>query len=404
MASSNSSFDSAVDLCYNEEDLSESELMSQFQAILKTNPDVATKSDDEGVTLLHHAAMYRSPDFCKLLVDRNPDLVRTAQLSGWLPFHGACSGGNVETAKYLYKIYPESINIPDMIGGFYPLNLLMDTSIEEYVEVTGIEEFGVELTQFLLKHDRGAVSSPNTVGELPLHCACRGNRSLTIIKLVFNAYPEAIHIRDNAGQWSPLDFAVYYYEENMRHELLTFFERQINLERLAHIEREANEHGHLPIHRAVQNGGESVGAIKLMVTANPESIGITDSHGCTLLHLACQGGNLDTIDYLMGIMDRDSLKVTDFDGNLPLHHACMRGNCDVIPHIIEQSTFGVTLHNSDNQIPLQLLLFESESDRDSLEYVEAVRCLFQLNPVDTLKCLTGKDKECDVNKKRKRVG
>ena len=95
----------------------------------------------------------------------------------------------------------------------------------------------------------------------------------------------------------------------------------------------------------------------------------------------------------MGIMDRDSLKVTDFDGNLPLHHACMRGNCDVIPFVIEQSTFGVTLHNSDNQIPLQLLLFESESDRDSLEYLEAVRCLFQVNPVDLLKCLMGKDED-----------
>ena len=115
MASSNRSLKSAVDLCYNEEDLSESKLVSQFEAILKTNPDVANKAGDEGITLLHHAVRYQSPDFCKLLIDTNPDLVRTAHISGWLPFYSACSGGNVETAKYLYHIFPESVDIPDRI-------------------------------------------------------------------------------------------------------------------------------------------------------------------------------------------------------------------------------------------------------------------------------------------------
>ena len=153
-----------------------------------------------------------------------------------------------------------------------------------------------------------------------------------------------------------------------------------------------------------------VGAIKLMVAANPACIGLADNQGQSLLHIVCQGGNLDVVNYLIG-MEQDFLKVPDLRGNLPLHHACMRGNCDIIPPIIEQSLFGVTVQNSNKKSPIDLLLFESECDRDSIEYVETVRCLFQVNPEDTLNHLMGKDKrnttdngdEQNACMKRKRI-
>ena len=184
--------------------------------------------------------------------------------------------------------------------------------------------------------------------------------------------------------------------------MIEFLEHQLDLERQAREERETDEHGQLPIHEALQDRETEVGAIKLMVAAYPASIGMTDIQCHTLLHIACQGGNLDTVKYIMGI-SQDFLNLPDLDGNLPLHIACMRGNCDLIPHIIEQSTFGVMLQNSAKQTPIELLLFESECDRDSMEYVEAVRCLFQVNPDEMLQCLTGKNKKCaDGKRKRKR--
>ena len=76
---------------------------------------------------------------------------------------------------------------------------------------------------------------------------------------------------------------------------------------------------------------------------------------------------------------------------------------DIIPLMIERSPFGVMLQNSEKQIPIVLLLLKSQCDRDSIEYVEAVRCLFQVNPVDTLKCLTSKNKEQEASLKKKRV-
>eukprot|EP00956_Cyclotella_meneghiniana_P012140 scaffold17228_cov49-Cyclotella_meneghiniana.AAC.5 len=406
MATSDSSFKSAQALCYNEGDLSESVLVSQLEAILKKSPQVVHEHDDCGDLLFHHAARRRSPEFCRLFVDIDPDLVKSASDygDGRLPLHLACATGNIETAKYLYHNYPESINIPDG-GGRYPIHWLMDHTQNI---LPRNEQSEIDLTRILLEHDQGAVSKLDYM-YLPLHYAC-GVQSLPVVKLVFDAYPKAIHPIRRRFEITVFDFVENRMDKNEERELVSFFEHQINLERQAREDTTPDNHGRLPIHRALQSRDMAVGGIKLMVAANPASIGVTDNQGCSLLHIACQGGNVDTVKYIVGL-DKDSLNLPDLSGNLPLHHACMGGNCDVISHIIEQSTFGATLQNSDKQIPIQLLLFESECDRDSMEYVEAVRCLFQVNPVDTLKCLTGKDKSDTDNdgvdqgtdRKRKRM-
>lgn len=40
----------------------------------------------------------------------------------------------------------------------------------------------------------------------------------------------------------------------------------------------------------------------------------------------------------------------------------------------------VLVENKDAKLPIQLLLYHSECDRDSLEYVQAVNALLRANP------------------------
>ena len=154
-----SPFDSAKALFYNNNGRSESELVTLLETILKNSPDVANEVDDDGWTLLHHAARLRSPEFCRLLIDMNSNLVRTADNMGQVPFHLACSWGNVQTAKYLHNMYPESINIPDRFGN-YPLHMLMNSFTYPN---TGGRNKDVELTQFLLQY-------LHQVAEVTYHC------------------------------------------------------------------------------------------------------------------------------------------------------------------------------------------------------------------------------------------
>ena len=108
--------------------------------------------------------------------------------------------------------------------------------------------------------------------------------------------------------------------------------------------------------------------------------------------------NFSALDNVACVCNK--LEAMDTRGNVPLHLACVEGNFDVIKCILEQSTYGVTLQNSDNLTPIELLFFESECDRDSMNYVEVIRCLFQVDPEETLKCLVKKDSSKTINVKR----
>ena len=66
--------------------LEKSDFLEQLKSALSANPDVVHEVDSEGWTLLHYAAMYRSDEFCKLLVELNPEAVRVTDIRyGFLP-------------------------------------------------------------------------------------------------------------------------------------------------------------------------------------------------------------------------------------------------------------------------------------------------------------------------------
>lgn len=57
---------------YYDDELEESELIPQAQAILQANPNVVYEKDENGWTLLHHAAhRYLSPEVCQMLISLN---------------------------------------------------------------------------------------------------------------------------------------------------------------------------------------------------------------------------------------------------------------------------------------------------------------------------------------------
>jgi ankyrin repeat protein len=115
---SNNALNRIRDLCLDEE-RSESELILQLESLLRTNSDVL--NDNQILLLL--AAKRRSVEFVKLLVETNGNLVKRTIRNGRLPVHMACGHCNMEVAKYLLSIYPESISMA--ADRFYPLHLVI---------------------------------------------------------------------------------------------------------------------------------------------------------------------------------------------------------------------------------------------------------------------------------------
>eukprot|EP00956_Cyclotella_meneghiniana_P022047 scaffold41027_cov53-Cyclotella_meneghiniana.AAC.4 len=205
-------FDEIKDLCKNESNHSESELISILKAT-QIDPGVLSERDEGGRTLLHYAAIERSSEFCRVIHDQDNTLVKTQNRNGWLPLHNACRNGNLASTKYLYSVYPESSNIPDN-EGWYPLHLLADCG-------RGSNENMQELLLFLLKHDKGAVSTPDYADTLPLHYAS-DEKALAFVKLLFDAYPDGIFVEDIEEGNAPLDIARSHYHA----DVIDFFEHQ----------------------------------------------------------------------------------------------------------------------------------------------------------------------------------
>jgi len=283
----------------------------------------------------------------------------------------------VKTAKYLFSLYPESINISSTCGRGYPIHMLFDP-----LECYDPDDLP-ELARFLLKHDKGAISIPGNYGNLPLHNAC-GAGCFDSVQLMFDAYPEGIYVR-NENYETPLSQERRW----RRNKFLIFLERQVEFHHQSRVERVQDNQGQLPIHRALLNGDITVGAIKLMVSANPTSITVGDYYERIPLHIACQECNLGIVKCLVSF-NVETLQTPDSSQSLALHYACLGGKCDVVNYILDKSIHGVTVQNIENKLPIELLLYEAECDRNSLTYIGTVDRLLRSSPAEVLTTLLGK--------------
>ena len=268
----------------------------------------------------------------------------------------------------MFNVYLESIHIQDHYGK-YPIHLLAGN-------------YG-ELLTFLLEHDKGAVSTPDNDGRLPLHFAC-WERELDSVKLLFNAHPDGVFVQSKGG-YTPVDIA----RLRNRADVLHFFETQLALQRQAAEDQDPDINGQLPLHRVLQSENVSLGTIKLMVGVHRASVTVADNRGCIPLHYACRSGDLNIVKYLVGLTEESptvALDTVDSEKNLPLHYACLAGKLDVVNYILDMSPRGVFKPNKNEKLPIELLLFDAVCDRE-LQYVNTVDSLIRANPVESLKVL-----------------
>lgn len=109
------------------------------------------------------------------------------------------------------------------------------------------------------------------------------------------------------------------------------------VERFPEAARYAGEGGVLPVHKAAGQGSKSLEFCRMLIETYPGSEKIATSEGATTsggvlpLHLACRGGTVETVQYLLRLYP-ESVNTTNGHGAYPIHYAMeglrMRDNPD----------------------------------------------------------------------------
>ena len=368
-------------LCANEE-LDDSTAFDVLGLFLERCPDAARCPMNYNAYLPIHAAVVssKSVEFCRMLIEAYPGSERIFTSGGQLPLHIACRQGRVATVEYLYKLYPESINVADGTG-WYPIHYAM-TRLK-----SGNPAIAFEIVQFLLDCNP-SLASQKFSGKFPLVVVCGigevasstvRNVAVKILHLLFDAYPEAIE-----------DNLIEAFFDGIPEEMQNFINAQRTYARLARdstLMSTRDENGHLPLHRALC-GNVTLGSIKLLVKGNRDAVRIPDNYGSLPLHLAVQSHDSTKVDdYLIGLDPNTLTAVDDWEGNTALHHACRILKYDTIALLLEKyGAVSVSKTNENNKLPIHLLLeWNAGANReDHTKYTESIFRLLRAYP-DTVK-------------------
>ncbi len=405
--------------CLNQKILHEEVALKILKFLLKRCPESVRHTTTENRMLpIHLAARRQSHKFCRRLIKAYPGSEQVANSHGTLPFHFACQFNTVATAKYLYKLYPESIHAAIAANGSYPIHCV--------VAALEAEDNG-KMVQFLLDCDPNVASQEARGGKLPLSLLCNGDYeglqafshntagvthyvnvwslALKVLKILYDAYPEAIErneVTSNVGNFHReiqtfVNSQLIYAQQARDHSLMTTRDEngQLPLHRalrgnvtLGSIKLFVDENGQLPLHEELQSNDITLGSIKLLVKGNPSAVQSPDNDGALPLHLATQRSesamSISIVKYLAGL-DPTTLGAVDEQGNIALHYACHGAKHKMIALLTE--TYGaVSKRNLRNERPIHLLLESNEvRDREGIEYTDSIFRLIRAYPETVMK-------------------
>ena len=360
-------------LCRNDK-LDGAAAIQILKLLLDKHPDAARHSSNNyGRLPIHTASRWRSPDFCRVLIEAYPGSERRADASDVLPLHIACCFNTVATVEYLYRQYPDAIH-QATTHGVYPIDSAIGSTTKRSHATPA-----VDIVQFLLDCDPNQ-KLPQFHGMSPLHFACGREYNdsnieagIQIIKGIFDAHPEAIEDDSFASN-------IHRYHQRIQ----AFINNELAYARQAkdlRLMMTPDNNGRLPLHTALQNNVR-LGSIKLLVKGNPSALRTVEDNLAMPLHIACEHhDSTRVVQYLLSL-SATILDAVDREGNTVLHYACRGAKYETIALLLEKyDAASVSKQNAHGKLPIDMLWESNEvSDRKSADYVGSVFQLVRANP------------------------
>lgn len=182
---------------------------------------------------------------------------------------------------------------------------------------------------------------------LPIHQACtKPDVPLYFIKLLIDAYPESIRMRDTASRHTVLHLAL----KSQATEDVIFY----LLEKYPYSTKLQDCNGRVPLHYACSNGA-SLAVVKSILSTCPESICATDIYFWTPLHVASRCSiSVDIVKAMLGHYP-EAITMVNMKGNSAVSLAKMNESkaMDLIVACLieeEQNLFKMPIFHNMRQI------------------------------------------------------
>lgn len=361
------------------------------QILLEVAPNTLTNLDADGWAPMHYAAANANVDMLQYLVSSFPDETKLCTSKNESPLHVLCrlhrklssvgdatqwNAGSppdrsaamvVEAAKILLSTHPTLVTMTDSRGQYTPLHLLCKGGNSAALK---------QLVQLLLDIDPSAVNISDQENYLPLHhacevgcdseivrmlltcgvktaqaltrkrdtalsLACTSNTHVDTVKLLVEAFPDALSLKNNYG-FAPLHCIC-------RAHLPRTSIVQVLLDACPSSILFRTNGGETPVHLFSSNRGASAGILHLMTRIQNEEESKRRSTGDGLFAPIVKIAGADTAD-----LHADY--AVDKVGNTPLHDACFRETrFEQIETLVLSNREWVAARNKAGFTPLQIL-------------------------------------------------
>jgi len=332
---------------------------------------------------------------CKRIFDddeRNIHMADISTSSGSPFFHHACLNQKVtlEIIEYLLESFPDAaeklgtwMSSPpgsdDDEGSLfeceaYPLHCCAynDHCPAEVIKLL-IDKYPAALEKFCSMEELFP-GQEDIVEGLPLHyfLARQNNMEIGTVKMLVEAYPQALLAGDSGSGYKPLHIAAFNPNVNgYLHVILPYL---LSVEPSI-IQATVNKWGETPLHIACGNKNGGVEVVELLYNAWPEVLHTRDScFGNLPIHCLCENGQMDEINslsILRFMLDVDpDLPIYSADNRLPIHSAVGAKSTNFCKELIDACPGLLWAELNSGHLPIHEACRQNRMDTlDTIQYM-----------------------------------
>ena len=239
---------------------------------------------------------------------------------GWTILHHACRTKNSKLARHLIEYFPDLLKIRDKTG-------------KSPFLISGLSG-SVELVNYLISRGFDLIDKDNN-GETVLHKACSEGK-MELVQYLVEDYPDMLTIRDKKGQ-SPF--------------LVTGFSGSVELVKYLISQgcdvMDKDDDGQTVLHYACNTG--QLELAQYLPDNYPDMLTIRDKLGQSPFLHSGFSGSVELVKYLIfrgsDVYDKDN------DGWTILHEACKEGKLELVQYLVENYPDMLTIRDKSGQSP-----------------------------------------------------